>query len=405
MSFQTGIPALDSLRAWDGIKEYKLETPLRLMEGLGNPQNRLKTIHVTGTNGKGSVCTFLASIIHASGKSVGQMCSPHLSDVCERLLVNGKPVEKEIFSRNADIAVAKAKELGIQASFFEVGVAASFLSALELELEWLVVEVGMGGRLDATNTISKPEACVITSIGFDHTKVLGETLSEIAGEKAGILKVGAPAFLGEMDEEAVNSIELRARDLDITLTKTAQSDRTARVKNEHLARLVARELGFLDTHIEKGVSQAFWPGRLELIEYKKRQVLLDVFHNPDGEKVLARYLEGKKGEFSNLVYLLSFLNRKDYQTILANIEKTVSSLDKTAQFVFTETTHPHCEEVSVILEKFGKGEAETDQQKALNLALQKLEENDLLIIGGSLFLVGELRPSLVDGEFKTILSD
>ena len=120
MSFKTGIPALDGLRPWSGKQEFKLETPVALMAGLGDPQNKLKTIHVAGTNGKGSVCCYLAAILYSAGHKVGQMCSPHLSDVSERLMVDGRPVETSLLSRSAELALAKSKELGIDASFFEI---------------------------------------------------------------------------------------------------------------------------------------------------------------------------------------------------------------------------------------------------------------------------------------------
>ena len=165
-----------------------------ILEKLGNPHRQIRTVHVAGTNGKGSTVAMIASMLQACGYAVGVYTSPHLIDIRERIAVNGALVEKAAFAELTKQVATAAVKAGVDPTFFEVLTAAAFLHFVDEAVDIAIIEVGLGGRLDSTNVIT-PDACVITSIDFDHTKLLGNTLPEIAREKAGIFKRGVPAFI------------------------------------------------------------------------------------------------------------------------------------------------------------------------------------------------------------------
>lgn len=407
----TGIEALDGLKVYSGSTEYKLDTPLSLMSCLGNPQDKLKTIHVAGTNGKGSVCCYLAAGLYEAGFRVGQMCSPHLSDISERLLVGGRPVSRDSLSSAVDKVLDAAGQANLEPSFFETLTAACFLLAEELQLDYLIVEVGLGGRLDATNVISKASATVITSIGLDHMAVLGETLELIAAEKAGILKSDVPVFLGYMDKGPREVILNRAREVGAPVKDPFSGKEApvfAKEANQALASEVLGFLGLSDAQIASGLKRAFWPGRLERISYKSCPVLFDVFHNSDGVSKLSSFLRTVSSDYNSLYFLLSFLDRKDYPQMIESLKSLAESLGKPVEFVFTESDHGKVVPAEVLRETAGLGIAEAQATEALEEAVslakksESSESSPLVVIGGSLFLVGLLRPYLVDSEFLTI---
>ncbi len=420
--FNTGIPYFDRLKAWNGKAEYKLEVPRALLAELGNPQDKIKTIHVAGTNGKGSVCCYIAAILQAAGEQkVAMHCSPHLTDVCERMIIAGRPVNKRRLIEASEVVERAADKLGIAPSFFEGTLACVFLIAAEQEVSWLVLETGLGGRLDATNLVKAPEAVVITNIGYDHTHILGNTLGEIAREKAGIVKPGAKVFVGEMpkvanwevlaaakkyscevfvqgDDFYFSESEVVLAEQDSVLPKQffeKNSYSQAKRNNMLLAAKVAFELGFFE-FIEFGLEKAVWPARFEVIERDSQTFILDVAHNPDGVGVLVsslrEYVAKNKKEDSSIAFVMSALERKDWKKML----EILSSEFPDYPFVFTRSSHFQAVDPEELREFVGS-EASTVELSEIEKAVSEI---DLIVLCGSIFLAGEVRPMLTKEPFS-----
>jgi dihydrofolate synthase/folylpolyglutamate synthase len=277
---------------------------------------------------------------------VGLHCSPHLSDICERVVINGQPVARELFVKASEAVRTAADSISIQPSFFEAVVACVFYLAREENFDWLVLETGLGGRLDATNLVLRPELSIITNIGFDHMGVLGETLTKIALEKAGIIKEGSQVLLGDILPEAKSAILDYAGQL-VTAEKTFKwaddfnlgkeksvlpggrevssdvffenSYSKSNSHNKFLAAAAAEILGFGDS-IEAGLRAARWPGRFEIFEINNRRIVVDVAHNPDGISALIEaidnYLSQSNWKPKQVGLLVSMLGRKDWKPML-----------------------------------------------------------------------------------------
>jgi len=422
--FNTGIPYFDQLKAWDGVIEYKLDNPRKLVAELGNPQDQVKVVHVAGTNGKGSVCCYLASVLQASGeKNVGLHCSPHLTDICERVIINGRPVSRDRFIEASEAVREAANSCSVQPSFFEAVVASVFWLAREEKFSWLVLETGLGGRLDATNLVKRPELCIITNIGFDHTRVLGETFKEIALEKAGIIKEGSRVLLGELQAEAkdaileyatqkVSSGNICSWSEQFSLGKDQSvlpggrevssslffedSFSASRVHNKFLAAAAAEIIGVGD-FIESGIRAARWPGRFEVFREGEKVVIVDVAHNPDSIKSFLEATDNflaKAGQEPERVgILVSMLGRKEWKPMLDSLVARFPQ----ARFIFTSSSHPHSLRGKELAEHYPSSEVEEDPVQAF----KSFEDEDLLLVCGSLFLAGEVRPLVSKAEFRT----
>lgn len=268
---------------------FGLEPMLEACARANHPERGLRIVHVAGTNGKGSVCAMLESIARASGLRTGLYTSPHLCQFKERIRIDGKPIE------DLERPLARALEIGPELSFFEVATLAAFLAFADAKPDLVILEVGLGGRLDATNVIEHPALCAITRIAFDHMAYLGDTLTEIAREKAAIAKPGAEVIVGPQEEEAarvlsrftfVSNEERRyVQDARISLAGPHQ------IENASIAYALARRLDL--ACVKEGLERAEWPGRLERISAKDGPVMLDAAHNPDGARALARALTGE----------------------------------------------------------------------------------------------------------------
>ena len=199
----------------------------KFLSFLGNPQDGKKVFHVAGTNGKGSVCVYLDAMLRAQGKRTGLFISPHLIRINERIRIDAEPVSDETFTRlflKTRESVRKMEALGLpHPSFFEFLFGMAMAGFAEADAEYVILETGLGGRLDATNSISSPLACILTSIGLDHTEILGDTLEKIAAEKAGILKQHVPVIYADTQKESSSVIEKRAKELDCPCKKIGKS--------------------------------------------------------------------------------------------------------------------------------------------------------------------------------------
>lgn len=256
-----------------------------------HPESSFEVVHVAGTNGKGSTCAMVESIARAAGKKTGLYTSPHLCRFAERIRIDGEPIGDEELASVLD----RALTLGPALSFFETATLAAFLAFRDHEVDLAIIEVGIGGRLDATNVVPKPRVCAITRIAFDHMDRLGDTLESIAREKAGIAKAGSPMVFGPM------APEVRAAALDVALAAGAlpivmgdDPDAVTRdaialgvrgsyqLDNARIASRIAREIGIPEAARRKGLVDTRWPGRFEKID----NIILDGAHNPDGTRGL-----------------------------------------------------------------------------------------------------------------------
>ena len=269
-----------------------LEGTRTLLGALGDPQRRFRAVHVAGTNGKGSVCAIVERVLREAGVRTGLFTSPHLVDFRERIRVNGRWADAEWLDAALDRIEALPE--GRDRTFFEVATALGFLYFAERGVEWAVVEVGLGGRLDTTNVL-EPAVCAITSIGLDHTEILGDTLEQIAAEKAGIIKPGVPVVIGELPEPALRVIRDAAADRRAPLVEPVAA--APGVQPEGWKRLNGRValtvLGVLASHgvpvspaaLQHGLAGARWPGRAERAPGEPR-LWWDGAHNASGVRTL-----------------------------------------------------------------------------------------------------------------------
>ena len=321
MSPEEAFRFLDSLPLWNERNKFGLRLVKKIFSALGNPQDKMKTIHVAGTNGKGSICSMLDSILRVSGKRVGLITSPHLLSPLERCRIDGEIVSEENFSQAIGKIVSISEKLEIRLSYYELVIAAVFFIMKESAVEWCVVEVGLGGRLDGTNIIKCPELGIISNISLDHTQVLGSSHAEIAREKAGIAKSGSTLLVGQVDRESLSAIVdvwkevgcnvlVRGEDwswnfssdsllfcsqtIPLQLSELSLLGRH-QIENAEVAACAAHFLGISRADIEQGLSCVKWSGRCELriIKLVTREVefLFDAAHNKAGICALVSFLD------------------------------------------------------------------------------------------------------------------
>ncbi len=445
-ALRKGIAALESLPLWDGLQFTPMEEVQQLLSSLGDPQDAVSALHVAGTNGKGSVCAFLSSILYAQGLSVGQFASPHLSHITERFLINGSPVEVDALDASLTEVIDAAAHLGLSPSYFVVGTAAAFLLFSRLKLDWMVIEVGLGGLYDATNAMRSPKASIVTTIEHDHAQVLGNTLAEIARNKAGIIKPGVPVFVGKVDSSAKEVIKKQAIKLGTKAEFSGEEfiwednqrrlvcqegsikldcsnsmlDSEYQRENAALAARTALSLGLTQESINQGLRAVRWPGRLEHFrvlassmpgidfQVPEVNVLIDAAHNPDGMKAMLSYLRGyaaDKKDYSNFVFVLSMLQRKDWEKmleLLKDFAQQKRELGMEVRIIFTRSENPHCVDPKDLRAKMGEGEIEDKAEQAFKCALLSADAKTLVVVSGSIFLLGEIRPLIAREPFRTI---
>jgi len=373
-----------------------------VLDALGNPQRAFRVVHVAGTNGKGSTCAMIEAGLRAAGVRTGLFTSPHLSEPTERIQINGAPVSPAQFQQAFNVVHETACRLDLDChpTYFETVTAMGFWLFRALGVETAVVEVGLGGRLDATNVVD-PALAVITPIDFDHEAYLGHTLEAIAGEKAGILKRGAPAVFARQRPEAAAVLERRAgelgiavkhaedfavRDLQIDARGSSFSGIRVPLAGEHqvenavAAALALESLGAPAA----GIAETRWPGRLEHVS-PNPDIILDGAHNPAGARALARYLER------------FYRDRKLWLIFGAMRDKAVEEIagilfPLAAELIFTAPQSSRALRPEALCEIAGRGHAADSIEEALRLAAAG--PGDAVVITGSLFLIGEARTRL-----------
>jgi dihydrofolate synthase/folylpolyglutamate synthase len=375
----------------------KLDNILALSEHLGHPEKKFKSIHVAGTNGKGSSSHMLASILQEAGYKVGLYTSPHLKDFRERIKINGEMVGHDFVM--GFVAQNSSFFQYHQLSFFEMTVGMAFRYFAEEEVDIAVIEVGLGGRLDSTNIIL-PEVCLITNIGYDHMAILGNTLEKIAMEKAGIIKRNVPVVISERQPETEMIFKLIAHQRKASITfadeldiPEYQTDLLGSYQKRNVKGVVSclkKLKGFTiaEHHIIDGLKNVIGNtgllGRWQLLQTKP-MVVCDTAHNKEGfEMVLAQLKEQK---FDQLHMVLGFVSDK-------NVAELVALFPKKANYYFVRPNVPRGMDENVLGEhakKVGlKGKAYETVQKGLEKALSKAKPKDFVYVGGSTFVVAEV---------------
>jgi len=405
--------------------EFNLDRMFALMEKLGNPQKKYPIIHVAGTKGKGSVSALCASALQAAGYKVGLYTSPHLSDYVERIQVDGEPISHEFMIELVEEikpAVAKIPKL----TTFEITTALGFLAFAKQGVNAAVIEVGLGGRLDATNIVT-PKVSVITSLSYDHMAVLGDTLAKIAGEKAGIIKLGVPVISSPQKEEAIEVLERVAKLHDSTLTlidrdvlytplESSLDGQTLQlwferkipgafvrplayrvtipllgkhqIENAVTAYAALEACGMEISHeaIQKGFSQVKWRARFEVLR-REPPVVIDSAHNRDSalrlRETLDEYFPGKP-----VILIFCALEDKDISGMLEELKPRVEHV------VATRADHPRAPAAEWIAEQVKKAgipaEAVSPVSSALERALELAGTQKLVLSAGSVAFAGEV---------------
>jgi dihydrofolate synthase / folylpolyglutamate synthase len=364
-------PGLDGVRA--------------LLHALGDPQGALGVVHVGGTNGKGSTAAMIEAGLRADGRRTGLYTSPHLLRFTERIRVGGAEIARERAAALAERVFA----VGGEYTFFETATAMALLAFAEAGVDVAVLEVGLGGRLDATNVVERPLVTLVTSIGLDHTDVLGPCMADIAREKAGIFKRGVPAIFACDDEDAREELLLRAeqvaapaqlygRDFDDAGLPPLALGGAHQRRNAALARQALRILGVGDAAIAAGLSTVKWPGRLERLS---ASVLVDAAHNGEGAQALAAALP--VGPFT---LVLGVVADKDVRAIVEPLA------GRAVRVIATRPASPRALPAAELAKLVPGAEVADDLAAALAMAA-----GDEVVVAGSIFLVGEAR-RLVLGE-------
>ncbi len=401
---------------------YKLDKTLAILEVLNNPQRGLRFVHIAGTNGKGSVSHLIASVLQEAGYRTGLYTSPHLLDFRERIRVNGAMIGKEEIVRF--VQKYKAQLSSLQTSFFEYSFAMAMFYFAKRKVDVVVLETGMGGRLDSTNVVL-PDLSVITNIGLDHTQFLGDTILEIAAEKAGIIKPGIPLIIGETQKELEDFFRQKAREKGSEIVFADQlkllkecsfsmeeekaclkclmkwdgellhirTPLAGQYQSKNLQTLLAsvrklNELGYTirKEHFAEGVKNVIKNtrllGRWQVLSTQPL-VVCDTGHNSDGLRYVVRQLRLME---RRVHFVFGTMKDKEHSSIF-------SILPREAAYYFCAAEVPRSMEVSLLQKEAGafhlKGESFPSVATACQAALSRVGENEMIFVGGSTFVVAE----------------
>ena len=413
-SYRDSLDYLYSLQFF-GIK-LGLENIRELLSRIGNPQERLRIIHIAGTNGKGSTAAALASIFHAAGVPAGLYTSPHLHHFSERIRIDTQQItESEVVELIEEL---RPHAEALRTTFFEFTTAMALLCFQRRGVHWVILETGLGGRLDATNIVT-PELCLITPIALDHTAYLGTTLAEVAAEKAGIFKPGVAVISAQQDPEVTAVLQQRAEQLSLPLSQfgydyhyrneaelftvsaaaflldNVETTLIGAHHQQNLA-LAAVAADYLSNSglevspaaIREGLEKVRWPGRLEWLP---DQILLDGAHNPAGAKKLAAYLQLQSLDGLHLV--IGCKADKQTDEILSELLPFVSCVYVTQppidEAAPVEKLVQQVRESGILVSEY------VDPIVAINTALKYRSPGDIILVAGSLFLVAAIREFLL----------
>ncbi|MEJ8554751.1 bifunctional folylpolyglutamate synthase/dihydrofolate synthase [Tepidibacter sp. Z1-5] len=412
-----------------------LDNITKLLSLLDNPQDDLKIIHVAGTNGKGSTCSFINSMLISGGYKVGIYTSPYLESFTERIRINSENIEESELARVTEIVKSKVDNM-VESGFnhpteFEIVTAIAFYYYKEQNVDVVVLEVGMGGRFDATNVIKKPLINVITPISIDHTDYLGDTLAKIAYEKGGIIKDDCEVVMYPQDKESEAVIKEIVKEKNCTLTmanienkEITQMDVLGQVFNckvkdtvynnleiqligKHqvnnaivainVVRILRDKYGFeiSDKDIYEGLKNTKWPGRIEVLT-KEPLFIIDGAHNVDGAKSLCNTIDNYMGD-KDITLVLGMLKDKDVRTVCEIL------IPRCKNVITTNPNNPRAmkaDELKEIVNDLNKECASCDDiEKAVKLAIKKTDKNSVIICAGSLYMIGDIRSIVKKGDF------
>lgn len=418
MTYEQAVEYLDRFSK-SGTPVHDLVRFVILMRSLGNPQNNIKTIHIAGTNGKGSVCEYISNAVQAAGKTVGKFTSPYITCIEERIQINGKNISRQAFALLCD----KVRNAVIAGGYdgysqFEILSAVAFLYFNNEKVNYAVIETGIGGALDCTNIIN-PEISVITSVDYDHTAVLGSTLAEIAWHKAGIIKPSVPCVISPGQPEEVMSVlnakcrEFNSKEIipDMSRVSILHMDMSDvffsyvgmnyhshmsghhQIKNALCAVEACRALGIDYSSIFTGIEKSRLPARMEAITRDNVRYIIDGSHNPSAARAAASFLGI---EHTPVYAVIGMLDTKDWQGALSEM------MDCFEDIIFVDGFAPNCVPASQLAEyalsKGVKCEVQTDMYKAVDSAADKARKGGCAMITGSLYLASAVRKQLVPEE-------
>ena len=410
-------------------KKNSLDHTRECLRRLGNPEKKFKVIHVAGTNGKGSTCAFLTSILREAGYSCGLFTSPHLVRINERFQINEINIDDDTFLAAFKKVKALADEMVAEGSYHPTYFEMLFLMGMvifaDAGVDYVTLETGLGGRLDATTAVEDPVACVITSISLDHMQYLGDTVSKIAGEKAGIIVPNVPVIYDGNDPDAAEVIEKRAKELGSPAYKVVQSDARVFGNNKDGIDFSLKDEYYGDTsfHIpfiawyqvmnaslslttmevlrdvipvtmeqmQEGIKNTRWQGRMETI---LPGVIVDGAHNEDGVRRFVETAERFQDEYP-LTLLFSAVNDKDYQDMIHTICQKIRFRKVVTTEVGGYREVPSAELAEIFRKEGCKDVANSDSiQEAFYMAREAKGEDGMLFCVGSLYLVGEIKALL-----------
>jgi dihydrofolate synthase/folylpolyglutamate synthase len=422
---RAGLEYLGKLTPWNGRGGFALQYITAVLKRLGNPQDALPTVHIAGTNGKGSVSSAVSSILGAAGYRVGLNVSPHLQVINERLVVDGLPVPDEFLGEFAlEVRNAAAKEL-VELSFHEAITAVAFLGFRESGCEWAVIEVGLGGRLDASNVITRPAATAIVTIDYDHQAILGNSLGEIAAEKAGIVKPATPLVSGHLPKEAADVVARKAAGVpllkfgrDYGARELTGPDASGfgywdknlgsglgdlfqystplpgihQGHNMAVAIKLGLTVGMSPEVCKAGVEGVFWPGRLERVDTMGRAFVIDCAHNTAGIAAFISFLQSNGLKDIDLTF--GVLDTKNWQAMVQELRPHVRTWrllrPDSERALPVETLRSDIGVSGTGIRVLGYG---SDYERCLREAI---DENDgqPAFVTGSMYMVGKLRGML-----------
>ncbi len=415
MNYKESVEYIHSLLQF-GIKPG-LERISMLLDLLGNPQDKIKTIHIAGTNGKGSTSTHLANILTSAGYKTGLYTSPYVLSFCERIQIDGENIPKDSLAKAVEKVkseIEKLNEQGIIITEFEALTATAFLYFYDSGCEYAVIEVGLGGRFDATNVIKKPEAVVITSISLDHTKILGDTVSQIAFEKCGVIKYGVPVITSQNQKSQALEV-IRKTTIEKNSNLIIANPQNAKVlfeslmvsqvvkfvyrDSEYLLKLMgahqienavnvietAKILGIDDRYIKEGLAKTTMLARMEIIG-EKPLIIRDGGHNEGCANALYDVL--KKHISGNINMLIGLMADKD-------VEGYVSKIAPLCKSVVTVTpSNPRaldCESLKQIAKKYCKNtKSINNPQEGYKYILSNTKEEETILICGSFYMMSDI---------------
>jgi dihydrofolate synthase/folylpolyglutamate synthase len=393
-----------------GLEQFGIKFGLTnigtLVDALGHPERAFRSVHVAGTNGKGSVTAMVESALRAAGHASARYTSPHLIDLAERFFIKGRPVDHATLEAAAARLRALVEDLHhrgvleVYPTFFEVSTAIAFDLFRRADVEIAVCEVGLGGRLDATNVLA-PEVTAITSIGFDHQQYLGSTLREIAIEKAGIVKPGVPLVLGRLAPEARRAIvevaesrqapvidasdTSRVRQLTLGLRGAHQIDNAA-VSVEILNTLDARGIAVPRPAVAGGLASVSWPGRLDVRRASgDHEALFDAAHNPDGARALAAFI--RSSSFAGAPLVFAAMRDKDIDGMLRALAPAVGTM------LFTRASSPRSAdpaELAARLNDIAPTHAARLAASPADAVAAAWSLSPRIVVAGSIFLLGDV---------------